>query len=100
MSLDVTIFFNHKKCELSNQSDEGGESNKQHREGSLDKSLTGDNTDGFTEGLNSSEYLSILFNCLQNLEKEVKIIRDRANITHESQIKRTKHLEQLQESFN
>ena len=63
-----------KKHDLSkNSSDE--EASKKLREGSLDYSAVSDvsanNEDPFTEGLKSPEYVSILMNCMQNLEKQV-----------------------------
>ena len=61
-----------KKLDLSNKwSNE--EASKKLREGSLDNSACSDvpvnNEDPFTEGLKSPECVSILMNCIQNLEK-------------------------------
>ena len=48
---------------------------KKLREGRLDNSAVSDvsasNEDLFTEALKSSECISILMNCMQNLEKQV-----------------------------
>ena len=100
MSLDITNFFKRKKRDLSNSSEESGESSKKQREGSLNDSSVSENTEVFAEGLKSPECVSILFNCLQNLEKEMKILRDIAQTTQENQIKGTTQLTDLQESVN
>ena len=76
MSLDITNFFKSKKRDLSNNSEESGESSKKQHEGSLSDSSVSENTEIFAGGLKSPESVSILFNCLQNLEKEMKILRD------------------------
>ena len=96
MSLDITNFFKSKKRDLSNNSEESGESSKKQREGSLNDSSVSENTEVFVEGLKSPECVSILFNCFQNLEKEIKILRDILQTTRENQIKDT----DLQESIN
>ena len=96
MSLDITNFFKGKKRDLSNNSEEGGESRKKQRKGSLNDSSVSDNTEVFAEGLKSPECISILFNCLQN--SETKILRDIAQKTQENQIKSTTQLTDLQES--
>ena len=64
MSLDITNFFKNKKRNLSNNSEESGESNKKQRKGSLNDSSVSENSEGFAEGLKYPECVSILFNCL------------------------------------
>ena len=63
-----------KKRDLSNKSSDE-KASKKLREGSLDNSAYSDvsviNEDLFTEGLKSPECVSILMNCIQNLEKQV-----------------------------
>ena len=88
MSLDITNFFKSKK-RFKQNSEERGESSKKQREGSLNDSSVSENTEVFAEGLKSPEFASILFNCFQNLEKEMKILRDIAQTTQENQIKGT-----------
>ena len=100
MSLDITNFFKSEKRDLSNNFDESGKSSKKQSEGSLNDSSVSENTGVFAEGLKSPECDSILFNCLQNLEKEMKILRDIAQTTQENQIKGTMQLTDLQESVN
>ena len=100
MSLDITNFFKSKKADLSNNSEESGKSSTKQHKGSLNDSSVYENTEVFTEGLKSPECVSILFNCLQKLEKEMKILGDIAQTTQENQIKGTTQLTDLQESVN
>ena len=60
---------------------------KKQQEGSLNKSSILENAHVFTEGLNSLECVSMLFNCLESLGKEVKNIREIANSIQNSQLK-------------
>ena len=70
MCLDITNIFKSKKRDLSNNfSEEGSESSKKQRNRSLNQSSVSDNTEVFDEGLKFPGCDSILFNCLQNLEK-------------------------------
>ena len=86
-------FFKSKKWDLSNNSEDGGESSKKQRKGSINDSSVSDNTEVFAEGLKSPECVSILLNCLQNLEKEIKIHGDIAQTTQKIQdIDRTHRL--------
>ena len=100
MSLDITNFFKSKRRDLSNNSEEGGESSKKQREGSLNDSSVSNKTEVFAEGLKSPECVSILFKCLQNLEKGIKILRDIPQTMQENQIKGTTQLTDLQDSVN
>ena len=100
MSLDITNFFKNKKRNLRNNQEEGVEPSKKQRKGSLDDSSVSEYTEVFPEGLKAPEYVNILFNCLQNLEREIKILRDIAQTTQENQIKSTMQLTDLQESVD
>ena len=100
MNLDITNFLKSKKQDLSNNSEEGGESSKNQRIGSLNDSSVSDSTEVFAEGLKSREWVSILFNCLQDLEKEIEILRDIAQKTQENQINGTTQRVDLQGSVN
>ena len=79
-----------KKRDLSNNSSDE-EASKKLREGSLDNSAVSDvsanNEDPFTEGLKSPECVSILMNCMQNLEKQVGQIFKMLEKTEDCQIK-------------
>ena len=55
MVVDITNFFKSKKGDLSNNSEEGGESSKKQRDGSFNDSPVSDNTEVFAEGLKSSQ---------------------------------------------
>ena len=102
MSLDITNSFKRKVRDLNNNSEESGKSCKKQREGSLNDSSVSEKTEVFAEELKFPECVSILFNCLQNLEKVIKILRKtqplRLTTTQENQIKGTTQLTHLQES--
>ena len=74
---------------------------KKQQEGSLNKSSILENAHVFTEGLNSLECVSMLFNCLESLGKEVKNIREIAKSIQNSQIKikSTKQVTEPQKSI-
>ena len=80
--------------------EEGRESNKKQHKGSLNDSSVSNNTEVFAERLKFHECVRILFNCLQNLEKEIKVLRVIAQTTQENQIKGTTQLTDLQVSVN
>ena len=75
MSLDIRTFSKGRKWDWSNKSDEGGKSGHKQRERSLNDSSVSDSTEVFVERLKSSECVSIIFNGLKNLEKEIEIIK-------------------------
>ena len=90
--MEIAKYFERvsKKRDLSNKSSDE-EASKKLREGSLDNSACSDvsvnNEDPFTEGLKSPECVSILMNCMQNLEKQVGQIFKMLVKTEDSQIK-------------
>ena len=69
----IANFFNStsKKRNLSDHSDDG-EKLKKPREGHLNYSNTWTSKDAFAESLSSRELVNILFNCIQNVEKQMK----------------------------
>ena len=73
MSTIIKNFFDRKKRDLSDKSNEDHE-RKKVRESSLNTSLIKDDTDIFEERIESQRYAGILYSCLQNLEKKVKKI--------------------------
>ena len=79
-----------KKRDLSNNWT-NEEASKKLREVSLDNSAVSDvsanNEDPFTEGLKSPEYVSILMNCMPNLEKQIGQIFKMLEKTEDRQIK-------------
>ena len=90
--MEIAKYFERisKKRDLSNNSSDE-EASKKLREGSLDNSAVSDisanNDDPFTEGLKSPECVSILMNCMQNLEKKVGQIFKMLEKTEDRQIK-------------
>ena len=75
-STNIKSYFEHKKRDLSNKSN-NKEKRKKARESSLDLSLrreTNNDTDVFTEGLESPRCASILYDCLKNVELKVNEI--------------------------
>ena len=90
--MEIAKYFERisKKRDSRNNSSDG-EASKKLREGSLDNSAVSDvsanNEDPFTEGLKSPECVSILMNCMQNLEKLVGQILRMLEKTEDSQIK-------------
>ena len=89
--MEIAKYFERisKKRDLSNNSSDE-EASKKLREGSLDNSAVSDvsanNEDPFTEGLKSPECVSILMNCMQNLEKQVGLIFKMLEKTEDRQI--------------
>ena len=90
--MDIAKYFERisKKRDFSNNSSDE-KASKKLREGSLDNSAVSDvsanNEDPFTEGLKSPECVSILMNCMQNLEKQVGQIFKMLEKTEDRQIK-------------
>ena len=78
-----------KKSKLKDNSTNGDDPKKQH-EGSLNDSQNVDNI--FTEGLSSPDYVTILINCIKNMEKQIVEIFNKTEETKNSQIKGKKHL--------
>lgn len=74
---------------------------KKQQEGSLNESSILENADVFTEGLKSLERVSMLFNYLESLGKEVKNIVEIAKSKQNSQIniKSTKQVTEPQKSI-
>ena len=90
--MEIAKYFERisKKRDLSNNSSDEVASKKLH-EDSLDNSAVSDvsanNEDPFTEGLKSPVCVSILMNCMQNLEKQVGQIFKMLEKTEDRQIK-------------
>ena len=74
--MNIAKFFDIKKRELSsNSSVDEAAAKKQHEESSND-SMGLDSDDVFAQSLKSSECVKLLFNCLQSLETEMKIVKE------------------------
>ena len=94
--MDIAKYFDRKKRELnSNSSADEAAAKKQHEE-SLYSSMELDKDDVFAQGLKSPECVKLLFNCLQNLETEMKSVNQISLAAKEWQIKDT---EQINESI-
>ena len=72
MIIDITKFFDWKKRELSNQSADGNDSKRPREENNNSTSFPASPGDVFVESLKSGDYVKILVNCMQNIEKQVK----------------------------
>ena len=74
--MDIAKFFDRKNRELSSNSSVNEVAAKKQHEESLKDSMGLDNDDVFAQGLKSPECVKLLnyyvFNCLQNLETEMK----------------------------
>ena len=101
MSSSIKSYFERKKRNLSDKST-SQEKRKKARESSLDLSLskeTSDDTDLFTEGIDSPRCASILYDCLKNLELKVNETYELSSSTKDAQIKGAKQLEDVKESI-
>ena len=101
MSSSIKSYFERKKRDLSDKST-NEEERKKARESSLDLLLskeTSDDTDVFTEGIDSPRCESTLYDCLKNLELKVNEIYELSSSTKDAQIKGGKQLEDVNESI-
>ena len=99
--MDIKSFFERKKRELSNKSDDGDNTKKAREQSSLEKSIDADYTgDIFTEGLKSEECVAILYNCMKNIESKMKELITNSQDMKERQIKGERQLYELTNSIN
>ena len=95
--MDITKFIERKRRELSsNNSTEEEASIKKPQE----DSLSSETNDVFSQGLKSPECVKILFNCLQNLETEIKRIKEISLAAKDWQIKGTEQLNDMNKAIN
>ena len=88
--MDISKFFEVKsstKRVFSSEQSETGDEPKKQKEASRNESSTSTLDDVFVEGLNNSDCVLILANCLRSLEQQVKETFDLAKKSSESQIK-------------
>lgn len=100
--MDIKSYFERKKREMSNQSEEGDDP-KRVRESSLDRSIADvekECGDVFAEGLKSEDCVVILYHCMQNLEKKMKEMCVLTEASQASQIKGTQELVEMNKSIN
>ena len=107
MEKGIAKFFERKKRDLSNQSNDGDDSKKQKPSladsSSVDdeaNNVVFDDPDLFEEGLDSPRCVEILYKCLKNLDTQVKAIHQLGLSNEENQIKGTKHLEAVTTSID
>ena len=99
--MDIKSFFERKKRELSNKSDNGDNTRKAREQSSLEESIDADCTgDIFTEGLKSEDYVAILYNCMKNIESKMKELITNSQDMKERQIKDERQLNELTNSIN
>ena len=99
--MDIAKFFERKKRELSsNNSTEEETSFKKPREENRDDSIGLETDNVFSQELKSPECAKILFNCLQNLETEMKSIKEISLAAKDSQIKGTEQLNDMNKAIN
>ena len=91
-------YFGWKKRDLSDESNDGDE-RKKAKESSLDLSLNQDDTDVFSEGIDSLRCASILYDCLNNLDKKVNEIHQLSTTMNAAQIKGTQHLKEVKDAI-
>ena len=72
--MDITKFFDRKKRELNSQSADGNDSKRPWEESNNSTSTPASPGDLFEESLKSGDCVKILANCMQNIEKQAKII--------------------------
>ena len=99
--MDIKSFFERKKRELSNKSDDGDNTKKAREQSSLEESIDADYTgDIFTEGLKSEDCVAILYNCMKNIESKMKELITNSQDMKERQIKGERQLNELTNSIN
>ena len=94
MSNKLKSYFGSKKRDLSDKSNDGDE-RKKAKESNLDLSLNQDDADVFAEGIDSPRCVSILYDCLKNLDKKVNEVHLLSATTNDDQIKGTQQLKEV-----
>ena len=94
MSNTLMSYSGSKKRDLSDKSNDGDE-RKKAKESNLDLSLNQDDTDVFAEGIDSPRCVSILYDCLKNLDKKVNEIHLLSTTANDAQIKGTQQLKEV-----
>ena len=94
MSNTLKSYFWSKKRDNSDKSNDGDE-RKKAKEGSLIFLLNQDDADVFSEGIDSTRCVSILYYRLKNLGKKVNEIQLLSTTTNDAQIKGTKQLKEV-----
>ena len=98
LSNTLKSYFGSKKRDLSDKSNDGDE-RKKAKESNLDLTLNQDDTDVFSEGIDSLRCASILYDCLNNLDKKVDEIHQLSTTMNAAQIKGTQHLKEVNDAI-
>ena len=98
---NITSFFEKKKRELSNNSNDGQETKKQSQASSLELSFekTSDG-DVFKDSLISDDCISILIRCMENIENKMEELCIATENTKESQIKGEFQMVRINKTIN
>ena len=102
--MDIRGFLNksNKKRDLSSGSKDDDEPKRQREESPDVSCLESPTSPGnvFAESLKSTECVEILINCLKNLEKEAKELKDLASSNNANQTKGERQLLDLKEAVD
>ena len=98
LSNTLKSYFGSKKRDLSDKSNDGDE-RKKAKESNLDLTLNQDDTDVFSEGIDSLRCASILYDRLKNLDKKVDEIHQLSTTMNAAQIKGTQHLKEVNDAI-
>ena len=98
---NITSFFDKKKRELSNNSNDGQDTKKQREASSLELSFKkASDGDVFKDYLKSDDCILILKRCMENIEKKMEELCIATKNTKQSQIKGEWQLESMNETIN
>ena len=93
--MNIAKFLDMKKRELNSDSSVAEAAAKKQHEESFKDSMELDKNDVFAQGLQSPEYVKLLFNCLQNLETEMKNVKEIFLAAIDWKIKSTEQLNKM-----
>ena len=98
---NITSFFDKKKRELSNNSNDGQDTKKQREASSLELSFEkASDGDVFKDSLKSEDCILILKRCMENIVKKMEELCIATKNTKESQIKGELQLVSMNETIN
>ena len=98
---NITSFFDKKKRELSNNSNDGQDTKKQREASSLELSFKkASDGDVFKDYLKSDDCILILKRCMENIEKKMEELCIATKNTKQSQIKGEWQLVSMNETIN
>ena len=98
--MDITKFFDQKVRELSSQLEDGNDSKRPREESNNRTSTPASPGEVFRESLKSSDWVKILVNFMQNIEKQVKELFLLAQENKEKHIKGKSDLSELTKTID